>query len=136
MRRSFLTCTLLVAGLAGCTEWLSTLERDPDSVPLSEIIELVRGGNAPLVADGISSDTVMALLPIDAKTRVVKFTTSAGSFANTGGLKALDVRAVRLEGNDRLAAIAVLVSDTASVVAAVRGTVGEFSNFILVPFQK
>jgi hypothetical protein len=128
---------ILILLLAGCEDWLSDPEPSVDDVPLSEIVDVERAGEPlPLAADGVSADSIFAFLPLDARTRIVKFTTTAGSFDLTGGQRTVDVRAVRTEDGMRLRASAVLIADTVAVTAVVRGTVGEFSDFVLVPFIK
>ena len=116
-----------------CEAWLDTLEPDPETVPLSAIIDLARvGPNLPLPADGVSTDTIIARLPKEATTRVIKFSTTLGSFELTGGQKTIDVRS-QLEGS-KLIARAILVSDTLPGTAVVRASVSEFSSYLQIRF--
>ncbi|HEX6038683.1 hypothetical protein [Longimicrobium sp.] len=114
---------------------ISEPERDPLDVPLSEILELTRTGAAPVRADGASQDTVVARIPDHAFTRRVVFRTTAGKFHASQTREEL-VTAVRVEGDgdDRLVAKAVLVADTVAGAAAVSATVGDFTQYIAVPF--
>ena len=129
---------IATASLVACESWLSILEPDPDTISIDEIILVRRaGGTLPLRADGISNDTIIAEIPLKARSRLVRFTTTAGSFALTRAERQIDVRAIlAAPGADRLTARAVLISDTTPGVAVVRGAIGEFSNFTTVPFER
>ena len=86
--RSRLTQSLLLSSLAlaGCnlpaevTAPLDRTERDPDEVPLNEIIRIERGGRGPMPLGAV--DTFRAILPEDTAPtlRLVTFRATAGTF--------------------------------------------------------
>lgn len=131
---------LLVAAVgAACDDISSGFERDPDDVPLSEIIQLTRtGGDLPLRADGQSADTLLAKIPRDASSRVITFTTSRGSFALAPGSKTIKVRAERSSDpyDRRLTARAVVVSDTTAGDVVASAAVGEYTDYLVIPFVR
>jgi ABC-type amino acid transport substrate-binding protein len=134
-----LTALLALSGALAACEDLFDPERDPDEVPLSEAIELSRtGGDLPLIANGRTQDTLVARIPRGASARVVTFTTSAGTFALKPGGTEIKVRAERSGDprDDRLVARAVLVADTIARTAVVSASVGEFTDYLQVPFVK
>ncbi len=112
---------------------------DPEDVPESEILDLTRtGGDLPLRADGKTQDTLVARIPEGASSRVVTFTTSAGSFLLTPASKTISVRAEKSADlhDSRLVARAVLVADTLPGTAVASAKVGDFTRYLNVPFVR
>lgn len=139
VRAGILALLMAVAGAGACNEWITEFEPDPESIPLRDIIHLTRAGGrtAPLAADGAASDTLLARLPADASTRVVTFTTTAGTFPLTASREA----AVRAERDDadperRLVARIVLRADTLPAVAVVSAKVADFRDTLSVAFVR
>jgi hypothetical protein len=130
---------LLALSVASCDKILSEPERDSDDVPPSEILSLTRtGGDLPLRADGVTRDTLEARIPEGSTARTVIFTTSRGSFLLSPVKQELKVRA-EPSGNDndgRLIARAVLVADTIPGQAVVSASIGDFTQYLFVPFVK
>ena len=105
-----------------------------------EIIEIQRAGNArALNANGLDRATLIALIPSQASSRIVTFTTSAGSFLTTAKEKTFSTRATTVDkySSDRLVAEAVLVAGTMPDTAYVIAKVGEggFSESIYITFK-
>ncbi len=137
MGTRFLGTMAAAALLTGCDRLSTSLEADPDLVPRSEILQLLRaGGTVPLLANGTATDTLIALLPRDANPRTVTFATTAGSFPLAGGGRGLAVRAEYEPAyrSDRLVARAVLQSDSIPGTAIVSAEVGEFKEYAEVVF--
>lgn len=140
-RRSLARAAILILALAAaaCDGIPSDLERTPDDVPLSEIIDLSRaGGDRPLRADGMSVDTLVARIPRGASSREITLTTSRGSFLLNPGNKSIKVRAERSASttDDRLVARAVLVADTTAAPVVVSASVKEFTAYLTIPLVR
>lgn len=132
--------TLLAALiLASCDSLTDDLEPDEDSIPPEEVLRVYRSaGGTPLPANGLTRDTIYALLPLNADSRVVSFATSAGTLLPIPGAKTIDVRAEREDTpwGRRLVAKAVIQTDTIATTAVVSAKVGEFIRYLDVPFLK
>src|SRR5580765_8881601 len=107
-------CALM---FAGCSK-----VEDPTSVAPDQIISMKIIGPAALLADGVSTTTIQAVLPREATTRSVKFTTSRGSFLGTDGKQEFTLTA-DVQG----IANATLVAGREAGAANVMATVGTFT---------
>jgi hypothetical protein len=129
----------MAAPSSACDGITSELEPNTDQVAPEEILRVYRAsGVAPLPANGVSQDTIYALLPRDASQRIVTFTTSAGSFAPVPGSTSVKVRAERSTTpyGDKLVARAVIRADTLARTAVVSAEIGEFVRYVEVSFIK
>lgn len=126
-------CAIGVVLTTGCDQ---QLQGAPDDVPLEDIIDLQRSRVDPLPMDGVTADTLVATLPVDATTRLVTFKATRGVFPITGGARTLVVRAEVDDATGHPSARAALRADTSSGVAIVSATVSEWTNRVEVPFTE
>jgi hypothetical protein len=119
----------------GATPLTDAPEREPDSVPLSEIISLQRKGAGPLPATRAAADTLFALLPLHASNRAVTFRTTLGSFDFTALAKEYKTSAQpdSVVSTDHLVARAILRSDTVPGTTTVSASVGDYTTYITIP---
>lgn len=132
------TAALLASTLAGC-DLESELQPDPETVAVSDILDLTRsGGDLPIVANGNGADTLVARIPRGASDRVVTFTTSRGSFLARPGLTTVKVRAEETDDRHdrRLVARVVLFGDTVAAPVVASATVGPYTDYLVIPFVK
>lgn len=114
---------------------LPDLERDPDEVPMSEILTLTRAGTGALRMNPPEAETFLAMIPLNASTRVVTFRTTAGVFPMSG-TKEIKVRAERDSLiTQRLVARTVLRADTIPGTAYVSATIGDFTAYDSIRFE-
>lgn len=123
---------LVFAGLlVGCDAGLDDLavfEKDPNEIPLSQIITLSKEGTKRPLANGVDSVMWMARIHENAAMRTITFATTTGTFDSTASAKMITVRARLLSEKDTmLEARAILRSGTKKGTALVSASIGGFT---------
>jgi hypothetical protein len=133
--RMLLALVASLAVVAACDSLLSDFHDAGSAPPPEEILLFTRrGGTLPLVADGRSTDTLVAALPLGATARLVTFTTSAGQVGPVPGAKTQEVRAEPSGDGERLEAVTTLRASDSIATAVVSARVGEHIRYLEVPF--
>ena len=125
-----LSLALLVCG---CDTITDEPEQDPDAVSSGDVVSIRVLDDETVPADGSSTTTLAATIPLDASPRVVTFSTTAGVFALSGG-KTIPVRASLDSDGDALEATAVLRADTTAGVAEVSAVIEGFRASTRITF--
>lgn len=130
-----LCLTLLFATSISCKGLTTPNEKKDSDVPLAEIID-IDASTTSLPADGSSTVRVSARIPVDASTKTVTFTTTAGLFLESADKKVTIFAQPDSVRTDRRLATTLLRSDTSAVRAIIRATVGEYYDTTSVVFTK
>jgi hypothetical protein len=118
--------------LAGCDELADNLQ--PESVDPKEIVALSRDVAGDVVADGAATVRLSASIPRRTATRTIEFTTTLGTFVETG-TRSVKVRALDdPSDDDRAVASTLLRADTTAGTAYVRATISEQYDTLTIRF--
>jgi len=126
MKSCVTACAVVLLIAAAC----SKIE-DPTGVKLDEIIQIKITGPTSIRADGVSTTTIQAMIPREATSRNVKFTTTHGTFQNTGGKAEIVVMA-----DDHGIATATLIAGRDAVVSNVSAATGTSVASVNLPQER
>lgn len=119
-----------------CDELTTALQPDPSTIDPDDIISVSSDATGAIQANGTSTVRLSAHIPRAAAVKTVVFTSTIGTFVESGG-KTVSIRAVDDPARDgKSVASTLLRADTLAGVAIARATVGEFYDTLSVQFVK